>query len=109
MNFKTIALMFALTTVSSVFAQTKSDVFNPDTEITWLGLDFTGAKFIGDRERLGSTSDIRHLLDAINELMVKEADKYNVAAALKRKQVQNAIEVTMEHNNVLLRRRVDSV
>jgi hypothetical protein len=98
MNFKTIALMFALTTVSSVFAQTKSDVFNPDTEITWLGLDFTGAKFIGDRERLGSTSDIRHLLDAINELMVKEADKYNVAAALKRKQVQNAIEVTMEHN-----------
>jgi hypothetical protein len=98
MNFKTIALMFALTTVSPVFAQTKSDVFNPDTEITWLGLDFTGAKFIGDRERLGSTSDIRHLLDALNELMVKEADKYNVAAALKRKQVQNAIEVTMEHN-----------
>jgi hypothetical protein len=98
MNFKTIALMFALTAVSPVFAQTKSDVFNPDTEITWLGLDFTGAKFIGDRERLGSTSDIRHLLDALNELMVKEADKYNVAAALKRKQVQNAIEVTMEHN-----------
>lgn len=98
MNFKTIALMFALSAGSPVFAQTKSDVFNPDTEITWLGLDFTGAKFIGDRERLGSTSDIRHLLDALNELMVKEADKYNVAAALKRKQVQNAIEVTMEHN-----------
>lgn len=98
MNFKTIALMFALAAVSPVFAQSKSDVFNPDTEIIWLGLDFTGAKFIGDRERLGSTSDIRHLLDALNELMVKEADKYNVAAALKRKQVQNAIEVTMEHN-----------
>lgn len=98
MNFKTIALMFVLMVVSSAFAQTKSDVFSPDAEITWLGLDFTAAKFIGDRERLGSTSDIRHLLDALNELMVKEADKYNVAAALKRKQVQNAIDVTMEHN-----------
>jgi hypothetical protein len=63
-----------------------------------LGLDFSGAKFIGDRERLGSESDIRHLLDALNDLMVKEADKYNVAAAIKKKSVQNAIEVVHEHN-----------
>ena len=76
----------------------KADVFNPSTEITWLGLDFSGAKFIGDRERLGSESDIRHLLDAINELMIKEADKYNVAAAIQRKTVENATDVTNEHN-----------
>lgn len=98
MNFKTNVFILALFAVSQAFAQIKSDAFNPATEITWLGLDFSGAKFIGDRERLGSESDIRHLLDALNELMIKEADKYNVAAALKRKEVQNAIEVVNEHN-----------
>ena len=82
----------------SAHAQSKSDVFNPDSQITWLGLDFTGAKFIGDRERLGSESDIRHLLDALNDLMVKESEKFNVATALKRKNVEISVDVTKEHN-----------
>jgi hypothetical protein len=98
MNYKAIVFVLLAALVSPVFGQTKGNVFNPDTQITWLGIDFSGAKFIGDRERLGSESDIRHLLDAINELMIKEADKYNVAAALKRKTVENAIDVTNEHN-----------
>ena len=98
MNFKSIVFMLSFLLASTVFGQDKSDVFNPSTEITWLGLDFSGAKFIGDRERLGSESDIRHLIDAINELMIKEADKYNVAAAIQKKKVENAIEVTNEHN-----------
>jgi hypothetical protein len=98
MNRKTNVLIILILLVSSSFAQNKGDVFDPNAPITWLGLDFTGAKFIGDRERLGSESDVHHLLDALNELMVKEADKYNVAAAVKRTTVENAIEVTSEHN-----------
>jgi hypothetical protein len=98
MNLKTIATILFLALAVPSFGQTKSDVFDPNTEITWLGLDFSGAKFIGDRERLGSESDIRHLLDALNELMIKEADKFNVAAALKKKKVENGIDVTTEHN-----------
>lgn len=98
MNRKTIVFVVSIAMASSSFAQNRSDIFDPNTEITWLGLDFTGAKFIGDRERLGSESDLHHLLDALNELMVKEADKYNVAAALKRKTVENATEVTTDHN-----------
>jgi hypothetical protein len=95
---KTCVFILLAGFLNAVVAQTKSDVFNEGTEVTWLGLDFSGAKLIGDRERLGSESDIRHLLDAINDLMVKEADKYNVAAALKKTSVQNAIEVVHEHN-----------
>lgn len=98
MNRKTIVFVVSILLASSSFAQNKSDVFDPNTEITWLGLDFSGAKFIGDRERLGSESDLHHLLDALNELMVKEADKFNVAAALKRKTVENATDVTTDHN-----------
>ena len=98
MNFRPIVMLLSIFLTFPALGQDKSDVFNPSTEITWLGLDFSGAKFIGDRERLGSESDIRRLIDAINELMIKEADKYNVAAALQKKSVENAIEVTTEHN-----------
>ena len=98
MKLKPIVFMLSILLTLPVFSQDKSDVFNPSTDITWLGLDFSGAKFIGDRERLGSESDIRHLIDAINELMITEADKYNVAAAIQRKTVDNEIEVTNEHN-----------
>ena len=98
MNFKPIVFMLSILLTLPVFGQDKADVFNPSTEVTWLGLDFSGAKFIGDRERLGSESDIRHLIDAINELMITEADKYNVAAAIQRKTVDNEIDVTNEHN-----------
>jgi len=98
MKLKSIVFMLSILLALPIFGQDKADVFNPSTEITWLGLDFSGAKFIGDRERLGSESDIRHLIDAINELMITEADKYNVAAAIQRKTVDNEIEVTNEHN-----------
>ena len=98
MKLKPIVFMLSILLTLPVFSQDKSDVFNPSTDITWLGLDFSGAKFIGDRERLGSESDIRHLIDAINELMITEADKYNVAAAIQRQSVDNEIEVTNEHN-----------
>jgi hypothetical protein len=98
MRYKTFGFIFALLISSAIFAQERRDIFNSTTEITWLGVDFSEAKFIGDRERLGSESDIRHLLDAINDLMIKEADKYNVAAAIQRKKVENATQVTAEHN-----------
>jgi hypothetical protein len=98
MTRKTILFILSVVLSGPAFAQTKSELFNPNTEVTWLGLDFSGAKFIGDRERLGSESDIHHLLDALNELMVKEADKYNVAAALQKKKVEYATDVTTEHN-----------
>ena len=98
MKLKPIVFMLSILLALPVFGQDKADVFNPSTEVTWLGLDFSGAKFIGDRERLGSESDIRHLIDAINQLMITEADKYNVAAAIQRKTVDNEIDITNEHN-----------
>ena len=93
---KPIALLILIS--STAFAQTKSDVFKEDVPVTWLGLDFTSTKLIGDREKFGSESDLRHLLDAWNDLIVKEPDKYDIAKAIDRKKVENVIEVTKEHN-----------
>jgi hypothetical protein len=78
--------------------QSKSDVFNKDIPVLWLGLDFTGNKFIGDRERFGSESDARHLIDSWNELMLNEADKYDVARAIGRTKVENQLAVTNNNN-----------
>lgn len=79
-------------------AQELKDIFDPESKVTWLGLDFTGAKFIGDRERYGSLSDTRHLIDAWNDILIKESDKYNAGRAVDKKRVNEAIEVTKEHN-----------
>lgn len=92
-----LALVFVLFSVSAI-AQDRNDVFNPQTPVTWLGLDFSNAKLIGDRERLGSESDIRHLLEAWNELILKEVDKYDIARAIERARVENAVKAVEERN-----------
>jgi hypothetical protein len=91
--------LFLLATVSSQ-AQTFNDVFDKKTEITWLGLDFTGTKIIGDKETWAKHDPIQ-LFEAWNQLMIKERDKYNVAEALHRDQVKQALEITMNHNSAL--------
>lgn len=97
---KPIVFLFILA-ISSIFqtaAQTRSDVFKKEEPVTWLGLDFTNAKLIGDRERLGSESDVRHLLEAWNDLILKEPEKFDIAKAIGRTKIENAVEVTNEHN-----------
>lgn len=90
--------LFLLMMSSWASAQDRSDVFKDDAKIMWLGLDFSEAKLIGDRERLGSESDIRHLMDAWNNLIINEADKYDIARALGKKQVERNIQPTLDHN-----------
>ena len=79
-------------------AQEMQDIFDRNTRVVWLGLDFTGAKFIGDRERFGSTSDTQHLIEAWNDLMIKEKEKYDVGLAIDKIKVEDAVEVTKDHN-----------
>jgi hypothetical protein len=100
---KTTLTIFALLfcAVLPTLAQGKKDIFDPKVPITWLGIDFTGAKIIGDRERLATQSDLVKLMEGLNDLMKAEAEKYNVGAALDRKEVEMDLEVTKEHNAAL--------
>jgi len=97
MNMRMFISVLALV-ASSASAQSKSDVFIKDVPVTWLGLDFTSTKLIGDRERFGSESDVRHLMEAWNDLILKEPDKYDVAHAIGRAKLENAVQVTKEHS-----------
>ncbi len=100
MRLSTLIFLAVLIAAASN-AQRKSDIFNPEVPVTWLGIDLTKAKFIGDRERYGSESDMRKLAEGWNSIFLKEPDKFNVARAIGRKEVKNAIEVTTDHNQHL--------
>lgn len=101
MNLKRIVLLIALLATLPALAQTKSDVFRPEVPVTWLGLDFTRANFIGDREKFGSESDVHHLMDSWNDLILKESDKFDIAKAIDRKKIENSLEAVKGRNSEL--------
>lgn len=82
-------------------AQTSADVFNEKTTITWLGIDFTAAKFIGDEDLWTNANRAHDMFEAFNTLMAKEREKYNMASALDKAQVEYALQVTTAHNKGL--------
>lgn len=79
-----------------VFGQTRSEVFDSKVPVTWLGLDFTAAMFIGDREKLGSGETIRSMLYSWNNLVINEPEKYDIAKAIGRTSIEKDISVTEE-------------
>lgn len=98
-------LLLTLATTFTGFAQTKSDVFNSSTELTWLGLDFTHVNFIGSATQWQDAGEITsaQLRDKYfvswNELFVNEKEKYNVAKATNRTEVKYATDVTTTANS----------
>lgn len=85
-------------------AQSQSDVFNPSTPITWLGVDFSEMKFIGPASGWGSEStkspaEMRDTYFMVwNEFIQKEAKAYKVEEAVHRESVDWAIDVTRRIN-----------
>jgi hypothetical protein len=98
-SMRLFAIAFIILSVSSgATAQRKQDIFNSKTEVTWLGLDFSKAKFIGDRERLGSEADVKHLMEALNDLIFSEKNKYDISGAIDKPSVETDTDVTKQHN-----------
>jgi hypothetical protein len=102
-----IILCFVCFNAVSVFAQTKADIFNGSTEITWLGIDFTQTKFIGSATQFKdageiSSSEFRDkYIPSWNQLFINEQKKYDVAKAVKRTEVKYAMDVTEKANNAI--------
>ncbi|MDO7875802.1 hypothetical protein Q5H93_13750 [Hymenobacter sp. ASUV-10] len=90
----TVALALLLSSFSS-FAQSMADVLTkPDVPLTWLGLDFSEAKYVGDPGTV-APEEMKDLFTKINTVVLQEADKYDVAKAFKRSgSMPYKIEVT---------------
>jgi|KBSMisStandDraft_5_1062788.scaffolds.fasta_scaffold148526_2 hypothetical protein len=98
---KTKALIVILCfCINSVFAQTFKDVFNPETTITYLGIDFTNVKVIGHQE--GEVMDLAdRQFSGINQLVLDEPKKYDVAGALHRSNVPSDISFVKAKNKTI--------
>lgn len=86
-------LLIALISFSVSNAQTSmANLFDGTTKITFLGLDFTQAKFIGT-DGFNDPAKIKtYYLQEWNNKLVEEYDKYNIMAALKAKNYATEVD-----------------
>lgn len=89
----------------AVTAQTRSDIFNKEVPLTWLGLDFTQVNFIGTASQWQDIGEITNadLRDKYfvswNEIFIDEKSKYDVAEAVRRSMVKYDLSVTETANS----------
>lgn len=95
---KKLSLLFLLVLTlfqsSTLYAQSKADIFNTSVPITWLGVDFSEMKFIGTAAGWGSestksSSEMRDTYYHVwNEVIEKESKNFKVEAAVNRNEVE---------------------
>lgn len=101
---KKLILLLALTTLKS-YSQKASDFFNPSTKVTWLGIDFSHVKLIGDFSEFAEfgNKDQSQLRDKYfygwNTLVVNEPEKYDIRKAIRKNDVEKDIAMIMDINS----------
>jgi hypothetical protein len=115
---KTNAFKFGWLTVlvlcaglQSAFAQTRADIFNKAVNITWLGMDFTQAKFIGSeaayKNEVINAEFVEKYIPAWAGLFLTEPKTYNPAKAVHRDSVSFAYGVTEAVNSKIAKNFFD--
>src|SRR5438067_13446117 len=93
--------------VSITRAQTRAGVFNPKVPVTWLGMDFSQARFIGSEAGYKATGELLNsefvskYIPAWANLFITEPKTYNVPRASHRDSVHFAFKVTEAANNAI--------
>jgi hypothetical protein len=96
MRKRLFLLLAATLSVVSTQAQTLKDFFSSSEPLTYLGIDFTQARVIG--EPVMDANDIRDRnFPAINAVVVNEPKKYDIAGAFH-KTVNTDLALVKEHN-----------
>jgi hypothetical protein len=105
MKFITTCIV-SLLTIFSGFSQTVKDIFNPSTQITWFGIDYSHSKIIGSVGSFGGKSPIsaQELRDnyypAWNHLILDEPEKFNLQRMIHRSSVTKDLTVIKHLNAV---------
>jgi hypothetical protein len=92
------ALAFIFGNFQTAQAQTLKDFFNSSEEpLTYLGIDFTKARLINDAG--GNPMDIKNrLYTSINNVVVNEPKKYDIAGAFHKSTVSSDLSAVNEKN-----------
>ncbi|SDC87811.1 hypothetical protein [Niabella drilacis] len=97
---KILLLLFACTAMAGLNsqAQTLNEVLtNKETPIYYFGIDFTKAKLIGDAAAKADDIVARQF-DGINDLMVNEAKKYDIAGAFRKDEMNSDLGFVSKRN-----------
>lgn len=74
------------------------DVFDTKTPVTWLGLDYSGLKFIKSDETVTESELQDKYFPGWNDLILNEPKKYDIAKATGRKEVAHDIDAVTAVN-----------
>ncbi len=88
-------------------SQTEKDLFNPNNNIriSWLGIDFSHVKLIGDFSQFNGAGEknIEQIRDiyfpAWNKLILNEPDKYDIKGMLNKDTIFYDIDMIMKVNS----------
>jgi hypothetical protein len=103
-NLKFTILLFIITFYGpTANAQNANDVVNKNIQVTFFGIDFTKSKgvLLGAR----SSEMIKKYFPAINNLLIVESNKYDIAKAFNKSQVEydfkevNKLNALIDTNN----------
>lgn len=95
----------------SIFLQAQSklkDFFNStDTPITWLGIDYSQAKYLGE---LGTVDEyeIRRYFNKINDLILNEPEKFDLNRAFNKDNVFVEVDPILDRNDATKAREIIS-
>ena len=100
-----LVFLFIFTSMAAV-AQSKEDILDGNADITFLGLDFSQTKFIGEATQFKDAGAITNdefrdkYIPGWNELFINEQKKYDVAKAIDyKKDIPYALEVAGKANS----------
>lgn len=103
---KTIVLFTLLITSSLFYSQTTKDLFKSgDTRISWLGVDYSHVKLVGNFSQFAeagekSADEIKDTyFPAWNLLVINEASKYDLKGMLRKKEIFYDIDMIMALND----------
>ena len=79
-------------------AQNASSLFNNSkVPVTWMGVDFTQVKVLGETGTVSAVEMI-DLFGKINDLIINESEKYNIREALRRTEVPYDLDAVTKAN-----------
>jgi hypothetical protein len=106
-NFKwVLSFLFICLSSNAVFAQTVKDILKWETPITYLGIDFTLARLIGDDG--ADEVDVKQKFAAINSVVINEPKKYNLKKAFHKDSVAVDLALVTARNEKIDEHKIKS-
>src|SRR5687768_16883463 len=94
-----ISIIIVQTTFITILpAQSKSDILNKEIPLTWMGVDFTEARYSGDPGK-ESFAEMREQFSKINLLILQESGKYDLEKIFHKSKVVSDIEWVQIRNH----------